>query len=142
MQILYSPNRTDFTTVQTYSNTTSGSVYHQPAAAGGCYKLRWQNANGRYQYSNTVCLNSNAKNGFSNAVLHANGNLSFTSQDATRCLFALVSADGKLLGQMWHTVTPGANNIQFQKSLSSGTVIVIKAVSGKTQTSFLFRVEN
>lgn len=141
LELLYSGNRTDFAAVQSYATTTEGSFSHQLLATGGCYKLRWRVANGSFQYSNIVCVNSRANNAIDRLVLHANGLLTFNSGVAGRYSFALTSTDGKLLEQIADIpVVQGANTVRLKKQLSASSVVLVKMIGAETQSSVLLSV--
>ncbi|MDB5205553.1 MAG: hypothetical protein JWR72_628 [Flavisolibacter sp.] len=143
LKVLGSSNQTDFKELKTYNTSTTGTFFNQPSASLSCYKLCWQQGNGGLQYSATICLNTQLKNGLSNIVLHANGELNFilTGNSAINYVFRLITTDGKLIAQTKRLATPGLNLLRFPQNISSHHFVLLQAIGGKEQKGVMLSVK-
>ena len=144
LKVQYSTNRTDFTTVQTYTNSSGGSFSHRSSASLSCYRLAWKDESGAERYSDVVCVKNAGQTAFSNLLLRSNGELRLVlnGSQAAPYRFRLITTDGKLVAQTARQViTPGANKVNFAKSLSRQTVLLLQAVGEEESKSLLLKVE-
>lgn len=127
----YSSNRTNFTTVQTFSMTSEGSFFHQPVTNTSFYRLAWKNEQGAERYSDIKFVGNSINNTVSNVVLRQNGELMFTKtgEEEGQYMFRLLSTDGKLVAQITEQDVPGGvHHLNFRKSLPLHTTFVLELI--------------
>ncbi|HEV7333309.1 MAG TPA: hypothetical protein VGN63_19900 [Flavisolibacter sp.] len=144
LQVQFSSDRTNFTTVQSFTNAVEGTLMHQPVTAATCYRLVWKNAQGAAQFSEIKCISSGINSTVSAVVLRRNGELIVTKQGADngRYAFRLVTTDGKVVAQSAEqTLAAGVNRIHLLKNFSAHALLVLEIVSGEERSSVLLKVQ-
>ncbi|WP_162944566.1 hypothetical protein [Flavisolibacter nicotianae] len=144
LKLQYSANRVDFSTIQSFATSASGTFSHSLSTAVSCYRLSWKDANGMDRYSDVVCLKNDVKKSLSHIVLRSNGELSFTwsGEQPARYVFRLLATDGRLLAQTGQqVVSPGANTLRLATRPGHNAVLLLQASGDGARQSSLLRVD-
>jgi hypothetical protein len=143
LSILRSTGGINFTPLRKYARSTTDQLSIPATTSQTCYKLQWEQANGTYTYSQTICVNDKTQKGIRNLVLKANGELSLTvnGNKKEKYRFNLIQVDGKLMAQTEGLLLPGTNSIHFNYTFNQGALIFLQATNNTDQKSILLRVE-